>query len=261
MNNRKRKPIEIFFAVQNALFFRELGARFSNGRAGLFWTFFEPFLQVIIFVLIKVVVFGRSGMGFDFTAFLALNFIAFNMFKNILKKSVGAFKANKSLFVYKQIKPIDTVIARSLVEIFITSILVIIFLILGLTLGYDTHIKNINMLAFGFTALIVFSFALALLIATLNLFFPSVGKIVNFIMMGLMFGSAVIYTIDMTPKVFTSFILLNPLTHFMEVIHGYYFYALDDRYVDYRYMLLWTLSILFAGLWLYHMLEKRIISK
>jgi len=256
-----RKPLSVFFAVQGALFYRELGVRFSEGRAGLFWTFFEPFMQIIIFVLIKTIIFGRNNISLDFTAFLALNFVAFNMFKNIVKKSSAAFKANKSLFIYKQVKPIDTVIARVAVEVYISSILFLIFFIIGFYLNNDIHIQNLNMVAFGFISLILFSFAFALLVATLNIFFPSVGKIVNFFMMGLMFGSAVIYTIDMTPQAFTSYILYNPLTHFMEIIHGFYFYSLDDRYVDYNYILIWTLSLLYVGLWLYYMLEKRIISK
>jgi len=44
------------------------------------------------------------------------------------------------------------------------------------------------------------------------------------------------------------------------MIHGYWIDALDDRFVDYRYMLLWTVTPLFVGLWLYQRLEKRIIS-
>ena len=66
---RKRSSFKIFLAVQNALFLRELNMRFSAGQLGLFWTFFQPFFQVIIFVLIKVVIFGRSSNDFDFAVF------------------------------------------------------------------------------------------------------------------------------------------------------------------------------------------------
>jgi capsular polysaccharide transport system permease protein len=46
----------------------------------------------------------------------------------------------------------------------------------------------------------------------------------------------------------------------MEMIHGFYITGLDDRFVDYHYMLYWTVIPLFIGLWLYVRLEKRIIS-
>jgi len=56
-------------------------------------------------------------------------------------------------------------------------------------------------------------------------------------------------------------LLYNPLVHFMEMIHGNYIYELDDRFVDYKYMLLWTIIPLFMGMSLYMKLEKRIISQ
>jgi len=79
-------------------------------------------------------------------------------------------------------------------------------------------------------------------------------------MTGLMFGSAIFYTLEMLPTPLQEVLLYNPLIHFMEMIHGFYFFALDDRFVSYSYMLLWSFSLLYAGLWLYIKLEKKIIS-
>jgi len=78
----KRNSFQIFVNVQKALFFRELGMRFTSGRMGIFWTFFEPFFQILFFVVIKVFIFGRSSSHYDFAVFIALNFIAFNMFSS-----------------------------------------------------------------------------------------------------------------------------------------------------------------------------------
>lgn len=256
----KRSSLRIFLDVQNALFLRELNMRFSAGRMGLFWTFFEPFFQILIFVLIKLFFFGGSSSGFDFSVFLALNFTAFNMFKNIVTQSSNAFIANKPLFLYKQIKPIDTIVARTMVEVFITSIIILIFLAIGFYFNFDMDIKDLVMVTFGFLFLIFFSFAFALLIAVGNTFMPSIGKLISFSMTAFMFGSAIFYSIEMLPTEIQNFLLYNPLTHFIEMIHGSYFIALDTQFVDYNYMLLWTLTLLYSGLWLYVKLEKRIIS-
>jgi capsular polysaccharide transport system permease protein len=256
----KRSSLTIFLNVQNALIMRELNMRFSSGRMGLFWTFFEPFFQIIIFVFIKIVIFPRSGSSFDFAVFLALNFIAFNMFKNIVLKSVSAFHANRALFVYKQVKPIDTIIARTVIEVFITLIIIGMFLIVGYYFEFDLDSPNLPMVTSGFLFLLSFSFSFAIFIAILNIYSESVSKVISFLMTALMFASAVIYSIEMLPVELQNLLLYNPLTHFMEMIHGYYFIALDDQFVDYNYMLLWTLILLFIGLWSYLKLEKRIIS-
>ena len=256
----KRGSFKIFLAVQNALFLRELSMRFSSGRMGMFWTFFEPFFQIFIFVIIKMTLFGSGESNFDFAVFLALNFTAFHLFKNIVIKATASFKANKALFLYKQVKPIDTIIARSMVEVFISSIIISIFLFLGFYFDFDMHVKDLSMVALGFILLIIFSFSLGLFMAVLNVFVDSVGKLINFFMTALMFASAVFYSVEMMPPEVQSWLFYNPLTHFMEMIHGFYFYALDDKFVSYEYILVWTLSLLYIGLWLYIKLEKKIIS-
>jgi capsular polysaccharide transport system permease protein len=256
----KRSSFKIFLAVQNALFLRELSMRFSSGRMGMFWTFFEPFFQILIFVLIKLVLFGAGESNFDFAVFLALNFTAFNMFKNIVLKSTASFKANKALFLYKQVKPIDTIIARSMVEVFITSIIIVIFISLGLYFDFDMNVEDLTMVTLGFIFLIIFSFSLGIFMAVINVFIDSVGKLINFFMTALMFTSAVFYSIKVLPIDLQKLLMYNPVANFMEIIHGSYFNALDDTLVSYEYVFLWTLSLLYIGLWLYVKLEKRIIS-
>ncbi len=89
---------------------------------------------------------------------------------------MGAFTANRALFVYKQVKPIDTIIARVLVEIFITGIIILIFVSIGFYFGFDMNIKNLVMVTLGFIWLIFFSLGFGLSIAVANTFYPSIGK-------------------------------------------------------------------------------------
>jgi len=255
-----RKPINIFLAVQKALFLRELGMRFTISKMGLFWTFFEPFMQIMVFIIMKLVLFGGSSENFDFAVFLALNFTAYNLFKNILTKSMGAFIANKALFIYKQVKPIDTIIARVFVEVFITGIIILIFIIIGVYFNFDLNIKNLPMVMLGMLWISFFGFSFGVFLAVGNTFYPSISKIINIFSTFLMFGSAIFYTIEMLPSQIQNYLLYNPLVHFIEMIHGFYFFTLNDRFVDYLYMLFWTITPLYLGLFLYKNLEERIIS-
>jgi len=256
----QRHYLNIFFSVQKALFLRELNMRFSVNRLGIFWTFFEPFIQIVLFVFIKLFLFGDTGENFDFAVFLALNFIAYNMFKHIITRSIGSFSANKGLFIYKQVKPIDTIIARTLVEVFITGILIIVFIMIGVYFQYDMNVKDINMVITGYILMVFFSFSLALVLASLNVFVKSVKHVVGFMMYLFMFGSAVFYTVDILSPELKTVLLYNPLVHIMEMIHGSYFYVISDYYVDYTYILIWTLCLLFVGLWTYIRLEEKIVS-
>jgi len=236
----------------------------SVGKAGLFWTFFEPFFQIFMFISLRMLIISNTGQAsnFDYAVFMASGFIAFNMFRNILSGATGAFTANKALFSYKQVKPIDTIIGRVMVELFLTSIIVFIFLAIGFFLQTSNLFpENILMVFAGYLWLTVFSFAIGLLVAVGNTFFISIGKLIGIISFPLLILSAIFFPLISLPPAAQEILLYNPVLHFMEMIHGYYIYELDDRFVDYQYMLLWTVIPLFIGIWLYNMLEKRIISE
>lgn len=256
-----RKPLHIFLAVEKALFLRELNMKISVGKAGLFWTFFEPFMQVTMFILIRAHIMGRTSANYDVYVFMASGFIAFNMFRQIFGGSSNAFIANKGLFTYKQVKPIDTIIARAFVTMFITSIIIFLFLSIGFFLEYENmRPENLLMVIIGYFWLALFAFSLGLIVAVGNTFFVSIGKIVSITSFGLMIISAVFFPLISVPPEIQELLLYNPLVHFMEMIHGSYLYELDTRFVDYRYMALWTVISLFIGTWLYIRLEKKIIS-
>ncbi len=99
------------------------------------------------------------------------------------------------------------------------------------------------------------------MVAIGSTFFDSISKIIGILSFGLMIFSAVFFPLISIPPEAQEVLLYNPLVHFMEMIHGYYIPELDDRFVDYRYMALWTITPLFMGTWLYIKLEKRIISE
>ena len=147
-----------------------------------------------------------------------------------------------------------------MIELFITGIIILFFLAIGAYWSYNLEVKNLPMVTLGFLFLILFSLSWAILFSVINTFYSSVGKTIAILMTALMFGSALFYTIEMLPAEFQVMLLYNPLTHFMEMIHGLYFHTLDDKFVDYKYMLLWTIVPLFIGLWFYKKLEDRIIS-
>jgi len=259
-----RKSSRIFLSVIKALFLRELNTRISVGKSGLFWTFFEPFFQVFIFIAIRVMIVSNnssSGTTFDYAVFMASGFIAFNMFKNILSGATGAFSANKALFSYKQVKPIDTILGRLLLELFLSTIIILIFLFIGFLFDYNIKPQSIVMVFFAYLWILVFSFSIGLIVAIGNIFFVSIGKFVGMFSFGLLIFSAVFFPIASIPPIAQDILLYNPLVHFMEMIHGHYIYELDNRFVDYTYMLYWTIIPLFMGTWLYVKLEKRIISQ
>ena len=236
--------------------------RMSIGKSGLFWTFFEPFAQISIFISIHVLLQRNShtASNYNYAVFIASSFIAFNMFRHILRSSAGAFKANRGLFNYKQVKPIDTIIARGLVEIFMTSIIFFVFLFVGFLLQLPITPQHPLIVFAAYIWLAFFSFGIGIVVGIGSTFYVSVEKFVGIFSYILLLFSAIFYPVESVPPQVRDLLLTNPLVHFMELIHAGYIETLTDRFVDYTYMFVWTLTPLFIGLWLYVRLEKKIIS-
>lgn len=256
----KRSSFAIFKSVVIALFLREVQTRFGTKKMGYFWAIFDAMLMVLVFAGLKAAISEKSMPGVEYPVFLATAFLSYFLWRNIVKKSIDAFSSNQALFAYRQVKPFDTIVTRVLLEILVSIMATLVFLFIGWYFNYDIAIKDFNMVIFAVLWLCIFGFGLGLMSAVFSYFYETFGKVMNVIMTPLLFVSAIMYTVDSLPPVLRDIILYNPLAHFMEMIHGYYFYALDTYYVDYEYMMYWTILPLFIGLFFYIRSEKRILS-
>jgi capsular polysaccharide transport system permease protein len=243
-----------------ALFLREIQTRFGTKKLGYFWAIFDAMLMVMIFAGLKSAVSENSMGSVDFPVFLASGFLAFFLWKNIVNRSIGAFSSNQALFNYVQVKPIDTIITRFLIELLVSSIATLIFLAIGLYFDFDIRVENFNMVMLAVAWLSLFGFSIGLFTAIVGTFYETFTKIATVIMTPLLFISAIMYTVDSLPPLLREIVLYNPLVHFMEMIHGNYFVGLNTLYVDYEYMFYWTFVPLFLGLYFYTKAEKKIIS-
>lgn len=255
----KRTPWQIFKAVHHALVMREFQTRFGKSKLGYFWTLFDPMVIVLVFATLRSHMGMGAGASYDFAVFLAVGMVPFNFFRMMLSQSSAAFEANKGLFVYRQVKPFDTIVARFGVEIFILIMVTLIFIFIGWYFGFDMHVKNINGVILAEVWLLVFTFGISLLLAVLGSFFEIVKKVMNIISLPLFILSGIFFTAGSLPPNVREILLYNPLLHFLEMIHGNFFASLNTDYVDYTYMLLWTVIPLFSALWLYRRAERRIV--
>lgn len=255
----KRSSFLVFYSVIAAMFFREVQVRFGSKKLGYLWAIVDSAAMIVVFSILKTLL-GKSLLGIDYPVFLATSFLAYNLFKSIVTKSMEAFNSNRALFCYKQVKPIDTIFSRALVEILVIAIVTFLFMFIGFYLGLDLRIKNFPMVVLSVCWFLFFGMSLGILFAVIVTFFDNFKKIIGLIFLPMFFLSGLFYTVESLPQQAREIILYNPIIHFIEMIHGNYFEVLDTSYVDYEYMFLWTFIPAFVGLWIYRKVEKKVIS-
>lgn len=256
----KRSSFSIFKSVVMALFLREVQTRFGTKSWGYLWAVLDPLSMVIAFSLIKSAISERSMPGVDFPIFLATGILTYNFFKSTMTSALNAFESNSALFVYKYVKPIDTLFARFVLEFLVMCFAISFFLSVGFYFGLDISVKNFNYVLVAILWFGIFGFSMGILFAVLSVFYENFKKIISFLLTPLFFLSGLLYTVDSLPPFARELILYNPVIHFVEMIHGNYFLELDTSYVDYEYMLYWTIVPFFLGLFLYIRSEKKILA-
>jgi capsular polysaccharide transport system permease protein len=134
------------------------------------------------------------------------------------------------------------------------------FLFIGLYFNFDCSVENLLDTILLIAWFVLFGASLGLLFAVIVSFYETFKKIVSLTSMPLMFTSGLFFSLKDLPTEVINILLYNPVLHFVEAIHASYINALDDRYVDYTYMALWTIIPLFCALFLYLKAERKIIT-
>ncbi|WP_428243083.1 ABC transporter permease [Gynuella sp.] len=237
MSTSTRTPLQVTWSVWKALFLREALTRLLSGRAQWFWLLLEPAFHVVYMTFIFSVVRVRHVGGIDTAIWLMMGMLAFFMFKRTWGQLTNAIDANKSLFVYRQVKPIDTVLVRAALE-GIIMLFVIIILLSGLALlGKEVQPTDPLRLIGALWGLWLLGTGLGLMTSVATELIPEIGKIINLITMPLMWISGVMIPLTSIPQPYRDWLLFNPVVHGIESARlgfaGYYhtFPELDESFL------------------------------
>ncbi|HAH5760105.1 TPA: ABC transporter permease, partial [Escherichia coli] len=138
-----RSGFEVQKLTIEALFLREIRTRFGKYRLGYLWAILEPSAHLLMLLGILGYVMHRTMPDISFPVFLLNGLIPFFIFSSISKRSISAIEANQGLFNYRSVKPIDTIIARALLETLIYVIVYILLMLIVWIVGEYFKITNL----------------------------------------------------------------------------------------------------------------------
>lgn len=171
-----RSGFEVQKVTVEALFLREIRTRFGKFRLGYLWAILEPSAHLLILLGILGYVMHRTMPDISFPVFLLNGLIPFFIFSSISKRSIGAIEANQGLFNYRPVKPIDTIIARALLETLIyVAVYILLMLIVWMT-GEYFEITNFLQLVLTWSLLIILSCGVGLIFMVVGKTFPEMQR-------------------------------------------------------------------------------------
>lgn len=258
---RKRTPWEIQRAVWFALLQRELKARFGGRWVGWFWVLFEPLAHIGYLLVLFGSIRHHFMPGVSFELFLLIGLVGFFMFRDASLRVMGSVDGNRALFGYRQVKPIDPIIARVALDTLLHTAVLAVFLLVFEWAGIDAMpARPLEVLA-CFVLLLAFGLGLGLLFVVLTDDVPQVRIVIRLAYLPLYLISGVIFPLQALPPGVLDWLTWNPLLHLIERLRGFYF----DQYVvlpeaSLGFAAEWALVTLAVGMGLYRLRRHRLLA-
>ncbi|MBN9260838.1 MAG: ABC transporter permease [Hyphomicrobium sp.] len=245
---RRGSPLAIMARVVAALLLRETRVRFGRAQIGYLWAIIEPLGGVLVLAFAFQLIGRVPDVGQSLLLFLAIGMLGFSLQRRLTVQLGNAFDANKALLHFPVVKRIDTLIARSILEI-ATSLLSMMIIIAGLVLidGAPPPAR-LDIFVAGIAALALLGFGLGTLNAILNAHFRSWRHIEGLISRPLFLMSGVFFTPVMLPSAVSDILAWNPVLHGIEWLRYGYYEGYRPDFISAEYLIGWGLTTTLAGL-------------
>ena len=160
------------------------------------------------------------------------------------------------------IKIIDTVIARSIIEFFLSLIFMIVILSSVFLYKSQIILSSIHLSISILFLSLTFSFGVGLIILVVSNLYPITKLLLPFITRPLFIGSCVFFPLLSIPQGLRKYLLWNPLLHFIELFRNSFDnnYPLD-KMISISYASYSATTTLVIGLALYSLFENELLKK
>lgn len=258
-----RTPWQVTRSVWYAMFLREALSRTMGDRMGWFWMVFEPVAFVAVMVGIRSFVRGGGLIAnAEFIPWLIAGLMGFFLVREGMIRGMGAIEANRSLFAYRQVQPIDPVLVRNFLEGALRSFVFLLFIGGGLMLGQDIYPDNAIRAMGAWLSLWCLGLGLGLVTSVSATLVPEVGKIIQMLSLPLMILSGVIFPLNNMPHWLLEYLMLNPIPHGLETLRlGFFENYKVVHGTSMLYFWLFTFSLIAMGLLMHLRFVDRLKAK
>jgi lipopolysaccharide transport system permease protein len=193
----------------------EFRSRFARSRLGGFWMILHPLAQVAIYALVLSAVLSAKLPGIDnrfaYSLYLMAGMLGWNLFAEVLGRSVNVFVDNGNLIKklsFPRIALPLVVFGSALVNsALLFGAILIVFGLLG-------HFPDQNILWLPLVAAITLgmSAGLGILLAILNVFIRDISQIMGIVLQFWFWLTPVVYMHNIIPEKYRMWLFLNPMT-------------------------------------------------
>jgi len=200
---------------------RDIKTRYTGSTLGILWSIINPILMLLIFTFVFSIVFkiriSDYGKEKGFVEFLVCGFLPWIAFSEVSLRSTGVIIENANLV--KKLKfPSELFVVSTVLSSFCLQLIGFgIFILALILLRKIDSFLYLFLLPFGSILQILFTTGIGLILSCVNVFSRDVAQIANSLFMIWLYISPVMYPLSMVPEKYKTFLILNPMTHLLEI--------------------------------------------
>lgn len=164
------------------------------------------------------------------------------------------------MFNYRPVKPIDTILARAILETIIYIFVYIVLMVILKILGEDMAIIKIVTLFITWFMLFFLSCGMGMIFMVIGHSFPETEKFLPIIVKPLYFISCIMFPLHSVPKDYWPYLLWNPIIHIVEISREAVCVGYISEGADINYLAVVSLLITTLGLAAYRLREREMLT-
>lgn len=176
--------------------------QYRNSVLGMFWTFLQPLMTMIVLSVVFNNLFGRdSAKVVNYPVYLLSGRLLHDFFTQSTKRAMRSIRTNSSIikkvYVPKYIYPLSSVLSTFVT--FLISLVVLVVVILFFNMINKNPIDiSWQIIFFVVPVIILFfmSLGIGMLLATLDVFFKDVENLYDVFTLLLFYLTPIVYTVD-----------------------------------------------------------------
>lgn len=176
--------------------------QYRNSVLGMFWTFLQPLLTMIVLSVVFSNLFGRSGSGVvNYSVYLLSGRLLHDFFTQSTKRGMRAIRTNSSIikkvYVPKYIYPLSSVLSTFvtfLISLIVLAVVIVFFNIIGkdpVAISWQIIFAVIPVIVLFFMSL-----GIGMILCTLDVFFKDVENFYDVFTLLLFYITPIVYTVD-----------------------------------------------------------------
>lgn len=233
--------------VIGALLMREIITRYGRNNIGFLWLFVEPLLMTLMILLLWGAARANQYSDLNIIAFTLTGYPLAMMWRNVSNRAIGAISANASLLYHRNVRVLDTLFARMLLEIAGATIAQIAIVGVLILIGWIPTPADVFYMLMAWLLMALFAIGLGLVICSIAFKVEAFGKIwgtFSFVMLPL---SGVFFFVSSLPQQAQQYVLWMPMVHGTEMFRQGYFGASVITHESISYIVLCNLVLLLLG--------------